>query len=205
MDNDELTSNQRPNSKYKLSKSNENTSSAEDNIIYHYNRERRLAKAPQEVKDLYSERKQSRFGILGVLVADKPRRMLLVIIILLCLVIMALSRFGYFDTTYVLGGNVINITGTNFDGTTIIVLRKTANDINSYTGHVDIAVSAVDTTVNTGDVDIQDSRSNVFYHRVFFTLEKEEVFRFAAPLYDSTLLMVLQTERNTLQIKFTPD
>jgi hypothetical protein len=47
----------RPNANYKLSP---DTVRPED-IVYHYNRERRLEKAPQIVQDLYKEQPRSRF------------------------------------------------------------------------------------------------------------------------------------------------
>jgi len=194
--NEELGSENRPNKNYELSKP-DSALSPDEGITFHYNRERRLANAPKEVQDLYREQKKSRFGLFGSLVADKPRRMLFAIIILLCLAIFMLSRLGYFETTYTLDGNRIDIKGTAFEGTTIITLKKIAKNADAFTGAVDIAVSPV--------VRNEDEQYLVFSHRVFFSLEKEEEYRFAAPFDDGELLMVLQNEKSTLQLVIKPE
>jgi len=186
----------RPNKKYSLSKP-DGAPSADEGLIFYYNREKRLANAPKEVQDLYKEQKKNRFGFLGSLVADKPRRMLFIIIILLCLAIFTLSRMGYFDMTYVLDGNTIDIKGTYFEDMTIVNLKKTAKNADAYTGAVDIVISPI--VLN------EEEQFPVYSHRVFFTLEKEEGYRFAVPFSDDELLMVLQNEKSTLQLKIKPE
>jgi len=77
----------RPNAKYKLS--NENVQGKE--IVYHYSRERRLEKASQAVRNLYSEPPRRRFGIFGALISSKPNAMLLGTIIFFCVLMLILS------------------------------------------------------------------------------------------------------------------
>jgi len=182
----------RPNTNYSLSSSNREIE-RDDSIVYHYSRERRLENAPKEVQDLYKEKKTSRFGFLGVLIADKPRRLLFIVIILLCIAVFMLSRLGYFDTTHILEGNKIEINGTIFEGSTILVLRKNVKNEKAYTGAVDIAVSVPALP--------EEENYPVFYHRIFFTKENDEIYRFVVPFDDPELLMVLQNERASLQIK----
>ena len=181
----------RPNANYKLSIPDDVV--PEEGLHFYYNRQRRLAKAPQAVQDLYKEQKKTRFGLFGVLVADRPRRMLFVSIILLCVLIIVLSRMGFFDNKHILDGNRIEITGIGFEGTTIVNMRKTVEKKDAYTGAVNIAIS-VETQ--------QQEQYPVFYHRVFFTLEKEEAYRFAVPFDSPELLIVLQSEKSNLQFKF---
>ena len=191
----------RPNANYNLSRPDK--PDAEENLTFHYSRERRLANAPQAVRDIYAENKQqTRFNLFKPLVADKPRAMLFASIIILCAIILFLSTIGYFDTSYALDGNKIEITGTRFENATILVLKKTVKTgiaaINSspYSGAVDIAVSPV----VSGDEEFP-----VFYHRVFFSLDKTEEYRFAVPFDASDLLMVLQSEKSSVQIKIKPE
>jgi len=193
--------NKRPNAKYKLSKPDGADARAEQKLTFYYNRERRLEKAPQIVKDLYKDKdskQQNRFNLLRPLIADKPRATLFFTIVILCAFILVLSVLGYMDTSYSLEGNRIEITGTKYEGTTIIVLKKTRKKGLStpYTGTVDIAVSPV--------INGENEEISVFYHRIFLTLEQTEEYRFAAPFDDADLLMVLQTEKNTLNIKIKP-
>jgi hypothetical protein len=151
-----------------------------------------LAKAPLAVQKLYTEQTKKRgFSFFRPLVADRPRATIFLTIVALCVIILMLSILGFIDRTYTLDGNKLEISGIGFENTAIILLKKTANDSSSYTGAVDIAVSPV--VENETDFP-------VFYHRVFFTLEKNEDYRFVVPFDQSSLAMVLQTEKSTLKI-----
>jgi len=186
---------QRPNAKYKLSKP-DNMEVPKEGLPFYYNREHRLAKAPKDVQDLYKEKKPNRFGFITVLIADRPRKILFFSIIVICAMIWMLGLLGYFDSSYTLEGNKIKISASVFEGTTIVVLNKTVKNKtkNAYTGAVDIAVSS---PVQT------ESNFPVFYHKIFFSLEKEEQYSFVVPFESDELLMVLQTEKYTLKIKIT--
>jgi hypothetical protein len=193
-DNDDTP--HRPNAKYNLSKSDAVNPDEEQKLIFYYNREHRLAKAPRIVKDLYKEQKRSRFSLIRPLIADKPRAILFFTIVLICVAIIIFSLLGYFSTSYSLGGNKIDITGTAFEGTTIILIRKNTEKASAYTGAVDIAVSPA----------MQgEDEYPVFYHRIFFTLTEEEEYRFVVPFDPPELLMALQAEKFTLQLKLKPE
>jgi len=195
--NAENAAENRPNAKYALSNSNEGGPKAGEKLNFYYNRERRLENAPDAVKNNYKNEQPVRFGILQALVADKPRRFLLIVIVLMCVGILALSFFGYFDTSYILEGNKIDITAAGYEGTTIVIIRKTAKSKDFYSGAVDIAVSVV--------VQSEQELYPVYYHRIFFTSENEEGYRFAVPFEGPELLMVMQNEKNSLHIKFKPE
>ena len=186
---------QRPNANYKLSKPDNAGNPKEEELVFHYNREHRLAKAPQSVKDLYADKKQYRFNLLRPLIADKPRAFVFFTILIICAAIFLLSILGYFDKWYSLDGNKIEITGTKFEGTTIVVLKKTLKkgQVSPYSGPVDIAVSPAEES--------EDEELPVFPHRIFFSMEPVEEYRFIAPFDSPELLMVLQTEKDTIYIK----
>jgi hypothetical protein len=195
----------RPNANYKLSKPDGPNKAAEENLVFYYNRERRLEKAPQAVKDLYNKDKTNRrFSLLGPLVADKPRATVFFTIILVCVAIIIVTLVNKTGGVYSLDGNGIVISGTRFEGATIVVLTKTVkkNAANAYTGAVDIAVSI---PVNNGGGAANSEDYPVFYHRIFFSMEPIEEYRFAVPFDSPEQLLILQTERNTLQIKFKPE
>jgi hypothetical protein len=192
----------RPNANYNLSKPDGPNKAAEENIVFYYNRERRLEKAPQAVKDLYNKDKTNRrFSLLGPLVADKPRATVFFTIILVCVAIVIVTLINKTGGAYSLDGNSIAITGTRFEGATIVVLTKKVkkNAGNAYTGAVDIAVSYP--VSDAGD----DGKYPVFYHRIFFSMEPVEEYRFAVPFDPPEQLLILQTERNTLKIIFKPE
>lgn len=180
------------------------TPSSDEGLNFRYNREHRLEKAPQSVQNLYKEQKPFRFNLLGPLVADRPRKMLFFVIIFLCVLIFALSKFGFFDTSYILEGNKLDITGTDFEGTTIVTVRKNAKNDSAYSGAVDVAIS-VPMPLNSDGSPPTEGDYPIFYHRLFFTLAKEEQYRFAVPFTSPELLMVFQTEKSTLQFKLQPE
>jgi len=190
----------RPNANYQLSNTNNAVNAdGEEKLTFYYNRERRLAKAPQDVKDLYAEKPKRGFNLLRPLIADKPRAMLFLTIVILCAAIFLMSLLGYFNNSYSLEGNKIEIAGTKFEGITIVVIKKTVknNNAGAYSGAVDIAVSPA--------VSGESEEYPAFYHRVFFTLEPVEEYRFSVPYDSADLLMVLQTEKNSLKLSFKPE
>jgi len=194
---DDAEKERRPNANYKLSKNLTNPEE-EANLTFYYNREKRLEKSPQIVKDLYKEgKKQYKFNLLQPLVADKPRAMLFFTIIIMSAAIMALSLLGQFDKSVTLDGNKLEITGTAFEDMTIVVLRKIVKKTSAYSGAVDIAVSV---PVKAGEEEFP-----VFYHRVFFTKKPEEEYRFSVPLNSPQLLIVFQSENSTATLKIKPE
>ena len=196
MENDESETEKRPNSNYRISNSSREPSS-EQELNFYYSREHRLASAPQSVKDLYKEETvKPRFALLGSLIADKPRRALFFVIIILCVLIFLLTRTGFFDDNYSLDGNQLEISGITVEESVIVIVRKKEGKAGSYTGAVDIAVSIPEK--NT------DEDMPVFYHRIYLTFERDEEFRFAVPFNAAELLIVLQSEKSTLQLSFKP-
>jgi hypothetical protein len=193
----------RPNANYKLSKS-DNAPVSQEELNFYYNREHRLAKAPKNVQDLYKEKKPNRFGFLGILVADPPRRILLATILLMCAVIWLFSLLGYVDTSYNFDGNLVKISAIDYEGAVIVVVNKTVKNKNVYTGAVDIAVSVPIQTQGGEDKQTENDYT-VFYHRLFFSLEKHERYSFAVPFESDKLLLVLQTEKKTLKITVPVD
>jgi len=186
----------RPNAKYKLSKGDGPVNPKEADLVFYYSREHRLAKAPQSVINLYNDaQKKSRFSLIRPLVADKPRLMLFIAIIVICVGIIVLSILGYFDGPYTIDGNKIEVKGTLFDGTTIVDLGKKAKNGEAYSGAVDITVSAAQS----------DEELPLFYHRVFFTLTPEEEYLFVVPFDSPELSMMIQTEKSYIIIKFKPE
>jgi hypothetical protein len=195
MSDEKEVSGQRPNAKYGLSKK-ENFTSGEESLNFHYSRERRLANAPQEVKDLYKEKKQGGFNLFGPLVADKPRRVLLVVIIILCVATWVFLIMGFLDKSYQFDGNKIVINAMGIDGRTFFKLKKTAANDKAYTGAVDIVVSLVNP---------EGDEQDVLIHRVFFTMEKEELYSFDIPYEAPELSLMFQTDENTLHVRLKPD
>jgi len=192
----------RPNAKYKLS--NENPQVVE--IVHYYNREHRLAKAPQAVRDLYEEQPRRRFGIMSSLTSTRPNAMLFGTIIILCAFILTLSFFGLTGDSRELDGNILLVKGKKYDGTVLIQVRKTirkdkfARRIKAYTGAVEIAVFPVVKT----DQEQNQQPTDIFFHKIFFTNEQEEHYSFSVPFEQSELAFIFRTEKKSLNLTVKP-
>ena len=192
----------RPNANYKLSKPDDAVV-PESELTFYYNREHRLSKAPKHVQELYEEKKPNRFGWLGfvgVLVADTPRKIMFFTIILMCVLIWLFSFLGFISSPRNLDGNLVNVSASFYENTTIVVINKKSRGWNAYTGAVDMAVS-----VPFPEQDESDAQSKsavpIFYHRIFFSQEKQERYSLAVPFESDELLIVLQTEKNSIKLK----
>ena len=193
----------RPNANYKLSY--ENTSP--DEIVFHYNRERRLAKAPKAVQNLYKvEKSHHRFNLLKPLVRTKPLAMMFGTVVVICILVLVISVLGLAGNSYELEGNQLSIQAVEYEGTVIIVLKKTVKKSflgklsPAYNGAVEIAVSPL-----LESPDMEMNMEDIFFHKIFFTLEPAEYYRFAVPFDAKELAMVFQTEKNTLKVTVKPE
>ena len=192
----------RPNANYKLSNENVNK---EDQITFYYDRERRLAKAPQSVRDLYNAPTTTtgRFNLLRPLVRTKHLRMTFFSIIIICVLVAALSLLGFTGTDYTLDGNYLSIQAIKYEGAIIIAVDKSvkksglaarlSRSNTAYTGAVDIAVQPA-VKADSGDWQPE----NIFYHKIFFTVEPNEYYRFSVPFDAEELALVFKTEKKTL-------
>ena len=194
----------RPNANYKLSKENSNP----EEITYYYNRERRLERAPQAVRDLYNEESpRRRFNFFRSLSGAKPRSIMLATILMASIMIAAISYFNLASDTYDLDGNRLTVQAIIYEDTIIVALKKSTRKdkvsryVNPYTGAVNIAISPA---LRTGSDRVLQPE-DVFYHRIFFTLEPVEFYRFAVPFDPAELAMVFQTEKKTLSLTIKPE
>jgi hypothetical protein len=191
----------RPNANYKLSGENVRN----DDVVFYYNREHRLAKAPQAVRDLYKEQPKQKFSLFRPLLSSKPLTLMFASIVILSLVILSVSFLGLLSDSYVLEGNRLSIRAVKFEGTIIVAVDKTikktgmARFISSdpaYTGAVDIAIQPLIKTGEDGLFQPED----IFLHRIYFTLESEEYYRFSVPFDTEELALVFKSEKSTLAL-----
>jgi len=188
----------RPNANYQLSKNDVN----EGELVFHYNREHRLAKAPQSVRDLYKTKPPRSFSLLKPLVSTKPLAMLFATIVVICILIMVISIMGLAGNSYNLDGNRLSFQAMQYEGAVIMTVKKAIpKDIFArfsstapYSGAVEIAVQPV--IKAAADQEPQA----VFYHKIFFTLEPEEIYRFSVPFDTQELAIVVKTEKKTLGV-----
>ena len=193
----------RPNANYRLSKENANP----EEITYYYNRKRRLEKAPQSVRDLYNEEPPRRFNLIGPLINTRPKAMMFFSIVIACLLIVAISFLNLASDTYDFDGNRLTVQAIMYEGTTIVAVKKTVKkDVlarlsKPYRGAVNIAAAP---SIRSGSDQIMQPQ-DIFYHRIFFSAESTENYRFALPFDAGELLIVFQSEKKTLNVKIKPE
>ena len=196
---DDAKEQKRPNANYKLS--NENTEGVE--IVKHYNRERRLEKAPLAVRNLYEKQPRRRFGFLYALIgSSRPNAMLFGTIVFLCMLMLMLSLFGFTGDSREIDGNILSVTAKKYEGTILVEVRKTprkdkiARYNTAYTGPVEIAVFPA---AKKGMEQSQQT-TEVFFHKIFFTNDQEEHYLFTVPFEQGELGFVFRTEKKTLSL-----
>jgi hypothetical protein len=192
---------ERPNANYKLS--NQNIEGEE--IVHHYNRERRLQNAPQAVRNLYEKQPRRRLGFFYSLVGTKPNAMLFGTIIFLCVMMLMLSFFGFTGDSRELEGNILSVKAKKYEGTVLIDVRKVprkdkiarnARNIKAYMGPVEIIVFPI---TEKGKEQNQQP-TDVFFHKIFFSNDQEEHYIFTVPFDQNELGFVFQTEKKTLSL-----
>jgi len=175
----------RPNAGYRLSKTREDL--RPDEIVYHYDRERRLEKAPKAVRDLYcAEDPPRRSGLIRA--GGRAQLFTMIAILLVSILALAATLLGRDADARDIGGNRVTIQAIRYDGMIIMALAKTAPSARQFlslrrvrrphVGPVAIEVFPIQPPeIAAMGLPPQPS----FYHSAVFTEESPEFFRFALP------------------------
>jgi len=199
----------RPNANYRLSKTNDTPRPEE--ITYHYNRDRRLEKAPQAVQDLYYKKEEPprRLKLFRSAPAGgKFQIVLMVFILLICLMALIITLVGRDGNTHEFAGNRISVRALRPDPdyTAFILLDKAAVVSRrglfnfrppppAHTGIVHIEVAPADDPGQTPLL------GNVFFHTIHFTEASPEFFFFTVPFDANELDIVLSTDADVLSLR----
>jgi hypothetical protein len=161
--------------------------------VFYYSRARRLERASAAVRALNEASPERRPGIFKTLTATKPLAFLFMSVVLAA-AIFYLSAFLSRDKTPALGGNTLSFSALRFEGSSYIVLKKSASP-RAYTGVVDMAISAAE---KAGEGSPPPANRSVF-----FSMEPEEEFRLAVPFEAPELLVLLRvgTEYGNFKVK----
>ncbi|GMO33635.1 MAG: hypothetical protein Ta2F_09550 [Termitinemataceae bacterium] len=184
-----------------------------NDLHFYYSREKRLAKAPQSVRDLYKPLKPKRFGFFSSLVDTKPKAMMFIGIVILSITILLYTYV--MPQNPLLIGNEITASALEYQGATFVVITKTANTKQKsildrvkgfnrfknmpqpiYTGIVDVTVAEY--TQNADSPEAEVNKSN---HQFFFSDSEQEDFRFQVPFKTKELFIYMQAEGKVISIK----
>jgi hypothetical protein len=169
-------------------------------VIYHYSRDHRLARASQTVRALNDETPPPRPNLFRTLTATKPLALLFITIMMMVVFISLATILTASDRGIALGGNTLTVSALRFQGMTYIAIKKTCKeDDRAYTGAVDVAVSIVQSGTETSE------SPPIAARRIFFSLNAEEEFRFSIPFEAPELLFLVQSEMEQRTFKVKAD
>jgi hypothetical protein len=187
------TPHRRPNAGYPLSPEKDTG----EGLVFRYSRDHRLARAPQKVRELYRPSPKKKSGFFRSLTATRPLAMLFGSIMVLSIITIIMAVYGGAADSRIMEGNRISVTAMKYGGATFMVLDKHRRNTGAYTGPVDMAVSPA---AKKGG----DEGQPVFSNRIFFSLKKKEEFRVSVPFEVEELLVVLQNESVTVDLRARP-
>jgi hypothetical protein len=131
--------------------------------------------------------------------------MMFATVVVASLLILVVSVLGLASNSYDLDGNQVSVQAIRYEGAIIMIVKKSlkknglarlSNLAPPYTGAVEIAVQPLIKSGTDGDAPPE----GIFYHKIFFTFENEESYRFSVPFDSGDLALVLKTEKKTLGI-----
>ncbi|AEF84141.1 hypothetical protein TREPR_2350 [Treponema primitia ZAS-2] len=158
-------------------------------LVFYYNRERRLEKASAAVRALNEPGPPVKGGLIRSLTSTKPHAFLFISILLIMAMLMVFSALNKPQELLTLEDNELQFgAGHLGDEPYMAVRKRIAKDGNPYTGEVYIGVSPV----IKGASKLEAADIPVFTHRIFFTLEQEEEYRFALPFDAAAYVLLIQ-------------
>jgi hypothetical protein len=174
-------------------------------VVFYYNRERRLERASPAVRALNESGPMVKGGFIRSLTSTKSKMLLLISILIIMAFIMVFSAlYGPRGGALTLGGNTLRVSAGKAGETSFVVINKSIakKKDTPYTGDVYVAISPVLRSaekLNPADIP-------VFTAQVFFTMEQEETYRLALPFTAENYLLLFQAggERVTARAKNLP-
>jgi hypothetical protein len=156
-------------------------------LVFYYNRERRLEKASPEVRAMNEGKPLIQGGFVRSLTSTKPHLILFVTIAMISVWILVFSTLSPGNLT--LGGNTLRVSAGGGAEPFIVVVKSIApKEEAPYTGVVYVGVSPYrKSSEKANPADIP-----VFTDQIFFTLEREEEYRFDLPFRAERYLLLFQ-------------
>jgi hypothetical protein len=159
---------------------NEKDSFDDDRVVFYYSRERRLKRASPSVQEFNEAAPPRKPNLFRTLTATRPLQFMFISVITICIAMIIVSLFIASENTHVLGDNTVVVSVTAAGDKSYITVKKTAKVPGAYSGAVDIAVS------------LKGENQPIDARRIYFTPEKEEVFRFSVPFTGKKMLFLFE-------------
>ncbi|MDR0562714.1 MAG: hypothetical protein LBG73_08510 [Spirochaetaceae bacterium] len=180
----------------KLTKADLDEASLDRELVFHYSREHRLAKASPAVRAFNEPGPRKRRSVLGSLTSTRSHMMLFITIIVVSLVASFVTARKRDGNGVTLGGNTVSASAERIDGAAYLTIKKTfkaqAQD-RAYTGAVDVVISPAVSTAK--DAPALESLP-IAAHRLFFTAKSQEEYGISIPFDAPTLVVIMQTQED---------
>jgi hypothetical protein len=169
-------------------------------LVFYYSRERRLARASEAVRAINEPGPAMKGGLVRVLFATRAGIVLFITIAVLCAFILFV-HYTRGRPDLQIAGNQLSISALGYSGSTYVEIRKKALGDDGYTGAVDLALSIPQKLVDA------ETAAPIVNRRIFFTLEGQEEFRFSLPFDAPELILLVQAgdEIVSFQVKVTAE
>ncbi|MDR0403993.1 MAG: hypothetical protein LBH35_10460 [Treponema sp.] len=160
-------------------------------LVFYYSRERRLERASPEVRALNQPGSPRKTGLFRGLVANKSSGFVFLSIIIICAAMILFSALNNNGRTRILDTEIA-VSAVREGDQSHITVEKTIAGLDPYTGAVNIAVS------------VQGTQDTMYLETLYFSLEKEEEYRFTVPMTGKTLLVLTVLNETTALFKVNP-
>lgn len=160
-------------------------------IVFHYSREHRLNRASDAVRELNETSPPPKRGLFRTLTSTRPLTLAFLSIVTACAAMILYSLTAGEDSISRLRDLEIKISALKSSGRSYLTVVKKIKGGDPYTGAADFLVAPADETFPA------------HAERLYFTLEKEEVFRFSVP-FGGKLLILAVLDEDKAAFKISP-
>jgi len=172
---------------------------AERDLVFHYSREHRLARASRTVRAL-NEEKPVRPSLTKTLFANKGNIYIFSSIILICAMLGITTFLSKREQSVKVGGNTLVMTVIREEEDLVLSIRKTAPRSGEfYIGAVDIDVYPVIPDTREGET--QGDLPQVFSHRVYFNPADSESFYITLPFNSDDIYVIMSSDNEQKAVR----
>lgn len=154
----------------------------EEQLHFHYSRERRLEKASDTVKTLNEGSFSAKQSLFRTLTATKPLAFLLLGIVMLSLSGLVITYLLPEDDTSILISNKIELSAFGYQDTTYLIIEKKALE-GAYIGPVELVIT-----------EAGEQNAELRNELITFTPEKEQEFRLAIPYQLERVIVLMHAD-----------
>ena len=170
-------------------------------ITYYYSREERLKKAPHLAQGINNSSNAPKSGLFRIFTSNKSLGIPFFSIIVICIIIIIVSRLTIAGNTSVLGNNTVSISAASAGNSTYITIKKTvahgrkqknAEPVEPYFGEVNIGIT------------LPNDKDSVYFERINFDKKAEEVFNILVPFRGKRLLVLMEADTEQTSFNVIP-